>query len=284
MNSFMIREPKINEILKSIKVYLLSFGRRDFDNILAEEKAWMFLINKKIAKFLIAEEDNKIVGMGGLFLFQQVASIGNMSVLADYRRRGIGTAIFRNLMDIATNSGITTVMLYASKLGEPIYEKYCFRGKYNASIHRLLKTKPEMQDTTKDVKIIKSTPDWVLNIDKETVGYDRSDYLKARVTLGAKFLLVENEGYALLSNVLSKIRLGPLIAKNLDAALQIIKKGINLGADNLILPYHHFLQNKISSITSLIESKETPNLKMVYGEEIPEKLDYLYSIGTYAKG
>ena len=124
----------------------------------------------------------------------------------------------------------------------------------------------------------------MLNIDKETVGYDRSDYLKARVTLGAKFLLVENEGYALLSNVLSKIRLGPLIAKNLDVALQIIKKGINLGADNLILPYHHFLQNKISSITSLIESKETPNLKMVYGEEIPEKLDYLYSIGTYAKG
>jgi hypothetical protein len=32
------------------------------------------------------------------------------------------------------------------------------------------------------------------------------------------------------------------------------------------------------------ENKETPNLKMVYGEEIPGKLDYLYSIGTYAKG
>ena len=116
------------------------------------------------------------------------------------------------------------------------------------------------------------------------MGFDRSDYLKARITLGAKLLIVENEGYALLSNVLSKIRLGPLIAKNLDVALQIIKKGINLGADNLIIPYHPSLQNKISRITHLTESKESPNLKMVYGEEIQEKLDYLYSIGTYARG
>ena len=153
MNSFMIREPKINEILKSIKVFLLSFGRRDFDNILAEEKAWMFLINKKIAKFLIAEEDNKIVGMGGLFLFQQVASIGYMGVLAEYRGQGIGTAIFRNLMDLATCLGIKSVVLYASKLGEPIYEKYGFRGKYNASMHHLLKTKTERQEETKNVKL-----------------------------------------------------------------------------------------------------------------------------------
>ena len=280
----MIREPKIDEILECIKIFLLSFGRRDFDDILAEEKAWIYLINKKIAKFLIAEKEKKIIGVGGVFLFQQVASVGYIGVLADYRRKGLGTLIFRNLIEIANRLGYKTVMLYASKLGEPIYEKYGFRGKYNASKHYFLKQKTEMQDVTKNVKTVKSTPDWVLNLDRETVGFDRSDYLKARITLGAEFLIVENEGYALLSNVLSKIRLGPLIAKNLDTALQIIIKGINLGADNLIIPYHPSLQNKISSITHLIERKEAPNLKMVYGEEIQEKLDYLYSIGTYAKG
>jgi len=284
MNSVMIREPKINEILESIKTFLLSFGRVDFDYILAEEKVWIYLINNKIAKFLIAEKEDKIIGVGGLFLFQQVGSVGYMGVLTEYRGQGIGTAIFRNLMDIAISSGIKTVMLYASKLGEPIYVKFGFRGKYNASMHHLLKAKPKMQDITKDVKVVKSTPDWVLNLDKETMGFDRSDYLKARITLGAKFLIIENEGYALLSKVLSKIRLGPLIAKNLDTALQIIKKGINLGADNLIIPYHPALQDNMSCITHLTESKEAPNLKMVYGEEIQGKLGYLYSIGTYAKG
>lgn len=280
----MIREPKISEILDSIKTFLLSFGRRDFDNILDEEKAWIYLIKNKIAKFLIAKKEDKIIGVGGLFLFQHVASVGYMGVLAEYRGQGIGTSIFRNLMDIAISSGIKTVMLYASKLGEPIYEKFGFRGKYNASMHHLLKTKPERQDVIKNVKIVKSTPDWVLNLDKKTVGFDRSDYLKARITLGAKFLIVENEGYALISNVLSKIRLGPLVSKNLDTALQIIKKGINLGADNLIIPHHPSLQKKISSMTHFTEGKEAPNLKMVYGEETQEKLDYLYSIGTYAKG
>ncbi|MHA2037492.1 MAG: GNAT family N-acetyltransferase [Promethearchaeota archaeon] len=284
MNSTLIREPKIDEILESIKVFLLSFGRKDFDNILAENKTWVYLVNKKIAKFLIAEEEDKIIGVGGLFLFQQVASVGYMGVLADYRGKGIGTVIFRNLMDIALNSGIKTVVLYASKYGKPIYEKYGFRGKYNASMHHLVKIKPEKQEIVKDVQIIKTTPEWILELDKETMGFDRSDYIKARVTLGVKILVVENEGYALLSNILSKIRLGPVIAKNVDTAIQIIKKGINLGADNLIIPYHPQHQNLISNITHITENIEIPNLKMIYGDEVQEKLTYLHSIGTYAKG
>jgi ribosomal-protein-alanine N-acetyltransferase len=284
MNSILIRSPKLDEILESIKVFLSSFGRRDVGNILAEEEVWTYLINNDIAKFLIAEKEDKIIGVGGLFLFQQVRSVGYMGVLANYRRQGIGAAIFRNLMDIANSSGIKTVVLYASKLGELIYKKYGFRGKYNASLHHFLKTPSEMYEITKDVKILKSTPDWVLNLDKETMGLYRSEYLIARITLGAKLIIVENEGYGLISKVLSKVRLGPLIAKNLETALQIIRKGINLGAENLIIPNHPSLQNKISSITHLTESKEIPNLKMVYGEEITGKLDYLYSIGTYAKG
>lgn len=284
MNSFMIREPKIDEILECIKVFLLSFGTKDFNHILAEEKTWIYLINKKIAKFLIAETEDKIIGVGGLFLFQQVASIGYMSVLEDYRRHGIGTAIFRNLMDITLNSGSKSVILYASKFGEPIYKKYGFRGKYNASIHHLAKVKPEKQDFVTKVQVKKSIPDWILKLDKETIGFNRMNYLKARVALGAKLLIVENEGYALLSQVFSKIRLGPLIAKNFDSALQIVKKGINLGVDNLIIPYYPQRQNLVSCITHLTENIEDPNLRMIYGEDIQEKLTNLYSIGTYARG
>lgn len=284
MNSVIIREPNLDEILESIKTFLLSFGREDFSNILAEKKTWVYLINKKIATFLIAEKEDKIIGVGGLFLFQQVASVGYMGVLEDYRGRGIGTAVFSNLMDIAQSSGIKSVILYASKFGEPIYKKYGFRGKYSASMHHLAKIESELQEVVEGVQIKKSIPDWTLILDKETMGFNRADYLKARIALGAKLLIVENEGYALLSNVLSKIRLGPLIAKNYDTALQIIKKSINLGVDNLIIPYHPQQQNLMSNIAPLTENIGDPNLKMIYGEDLQEKLTYLYSIGTYAKG
>jgi ribosomal-protein-alanine N-acetyltransferase len=284
MKTYIIREPRLEEILESIKVFLLSFGRMNFNMILTEEKTWVYLINNKIAKFLIAETEEKIVGVGGLFLFQQVGSVGYMGVLPDYRGQGIGTAIFRNLMKIALSVGVKTVMLYASKLGEPIYKKFGFVGKYNASMHHLVNFKPEMQESIKDVKIIESAPDWVLKFDRKTMGFDRSDYLKARISVGAKLLLIENEGFGLLSPVLSKIRLGPLMAKNPEIALQIINKGIELGADNLIIPYYPLMQNKISMMSHLTESKEPPNLKMVYGKDIQGKLRYLYSIGTYARG
>lgn len=284
MDSFLIREPKMDEVLESIKTFLLAFGRMDFTYILAEEKMWKYLINENIAKFLIAEKGDKIIGVGGLFLFQQVASVGYMGVLEDYRGQGIGTSIFKKLMDITLSLGIKSVMLYASKFGEPIYKKYGFRGKFSASMHHLVKVKPENQELIENVKIMNSIPDWVLNLDKETMGFNRTIYLKARIALGAKLLVVENEGYALLSNVLSKVRLGPLLAKDLSTALQIIKKGINLGADNLIIPNHPSLRDKISTITDLTEEKGKPNRKMVYGEDILGKLDYLYAIGTYAKG
>ena len=169
MNSVIIREPKIGEVLECVKVFLLSFERSDFSGIFDEEQAWIYLINQKIAKFLIAEKEDKIIGLGGVFLFQHVASIGYMGVLADYRKRGIGTLIFRNLMETATRLGYKTIMLYASKLGQPIYEKFGFQGQYNASRHYLIKAKPEKQDEPNNVKIIKTTPDWVLNLDRETI-------------------------------------------------------------------------------------------------------------------
>ncbi|MFX1411821.1 MAG: GNAT family N-acetyltransferase [Promethearchaeota archaeon] len=284
MVSYIIREPRIDEIHNSIKVLYLSFDRTVPSDIKEEKKLWVHLINNNIAKFLIAVKEDKILGIGGLFLFQQVGSIGYMGVLSEYRSIGIGTAIFKKLMEIALTFGYKTIMLYASKLGEVIYRKYGFQGSYYATTYLLPKKVPKLHIKNKNIKIISTLPDWLLKLDKKTVGFDRSKYLKAKLVLGAKVLIVGNEGYALISKVLSKVRLGPLIANNLDAALQLIKKSIPLGVNNLIVPKHPFFQNEILTLMQLTEKKDSTDLKMIYGEEISGKIGNLYAIGTYAKG
>jgi GNAT superfamily N-acetyltransferase len=281
---YLIREPKIDEILACIKVFLSSFGRTNLDDLEKERLLWSHLIDNNIARFLIALENEKIIGIGGLFLFQNVGSIGYMGVIPNYRSRGIGTHIFKKLVKMGINSGCKTILLYASKLGEPIYKKFGFQGSYYAAGYSLIKELPKLDIQKKNVQILKSLPGWLLNLDKEAVGYKRSSYLNIRVNLGAKILTVENEGYALLTSQFSKLRLGPLIATNLEAAMQIIKEGISLNADNLIIPEHPFIQNKLSALTTVDENAEPPNLKMTYGKNLTRKLGFLYAIGTYARG
>ena len=64
MKSYIIREPKVNEIHKSITTMLRSFNRPLLDEIEKERDVWLYLINHKTAKFLIALKNNNVLGVG----------------------------------------------------------------------------------------------------------------------------------------------------------------------------------------------------------------------------
>jgi ribosomal-protein-alanine N-acetyltransferase len=284
MKSLTIKELEREKIKESIKVFLLAFNRMNPEAVKNEKKTWECLIRNNIAKFHIALKNEKIIGVGGSFLYQHVGSIGYLGVLPEYRGRGVGTAIFRTLLESAINSGCETVMLYASNLGEPIYKKFGFQGTYYASIHSLLKNWPNIPIKNKQIEILDYLPDWLLSLDNKVVGYDRNEYLKARITLGAKAIIIKDEGYGLISEVLSRVRLGPLISVNFDSVLSIIKRGILLGADNLIIPKHPLIKDKLPNLLQLTEEEQDPNLRMIYGKKLSEKLEYHYAIGSYGRG
>ena len=284
MESLIVREIEIDEIIEAIEIFLLAFNRMSSEAVKNEKKTWECLIHNKIAKFYIALLEGKIIGVGGAFVYKNVASLGYLGVLPEYRGVGIGTVIFKALLQSAINLGCETVMLYASDLGEPIYKKFGFQGTYYASNLSLMKKWPNISIKNKQIEILDYLPDWLLTLDEKAVGYNRSDYLQVRLTLGAKILVIEEEGYGLVSQVLSRIRLGPLISVNLESALNIIKKGILLGADNLIIPRHPFIKDKLPSLLQLTEDEQNPNLRMFYGKKISENLEYQFAIGSYGRG
>ncbi|MBY8991900.1 MAG: GNAT family N-acetyltransferase [Candidatus Lokiarchaeota archaeon] len=283
MNPYVIREPEAKEILNSIITMLRSFDRPHINETEKERDVWLYLIKNELAKFYIALKNNKIIGIGGLFLFQNVGSIGYMGVLPGYRNQGVGAGIFQKLKQTAIDAGCKTINLYASKLGEPIYRKSGFQGEFSANMYLMPNISPKIPLMNKNLKIVSKSPDWLLDLDREAVGFDRSDYLKARISLGAKLIVIENEGYGLLSNIFNSVRLGPVIASNIEVAVDIIGEGISLGAKSMIIPKHPAFQNEIIRLIGLAEQGK-PNLKMVYGEKIKRKINYLYAVGTYAKG
>ncbi len=280
MQPFLIRELKTSELHESLIVLYISFNRTIPPDLKNQEKLLISLIKYGIAKFLVAEEDGKIIGLGGIFFFGNVCSIGYMAVLPEVRSKGLGTDMFRNLVKIGKSKGCKTFMLYASELGEPIYHKFGFRSKYVTSVYNLPNKPSVLQKTNKKIDSSDFFPNWAALIDKNTMGFDRSEFLQLKINHGSILLTADEEGFALVSG----LRLGPIISKDIHTAVYLINEGIKLGANHIIIPKHSQFPSKIFELVNLTERDDDSNLKMIYGKEVAQKLDLFYAIGTYAKG
>jgi len=280
MQPFLIRELKMSELHESLIVLYRSFNRTIPPDLKNQEKLLISLINNRIAKFLVAEEDGKIIGLGSIFIFGNVCSIGYMAVLPEVRSRGLGTDIFRNLIKIGKSKGCITFMLYASELGEPIYQKFGFRRKYATSVYSLPNKPLVLQKKDKIINHTDIFPNWAAAIDKNTIGFDRSEFLQLKINHGSILLTSDKEGFALVSG----LRLGPIISKNINTAVYLMNEGINLGVNHIIVPKHSQFPRKIFKLANLTERDSDSNLKMVYGKEVTQNLNQFYALGTYAKG
>ena len=84
----------------------------------------------------VALFDEMIIGMCGLSLFMlppndwcpsgKTGYIGNLYTLPAYRGSGIGTKLFSLTLDEAVRRDCGRILLHATEMGRPIYEKFGF--------------------------------------------------------------------------------------------------------------------------------------------------------------
>ncbi len=72
-----------------------------------DDDIW-FLISDKNHVTIVAEVDGKIIGEASLFMDGEIAVV----VHPNFRRRGIGTSLVKNLIDIGKALGIKTFKFY----------------------------------------------------------------------------------------------------------------------------------------------------------------------------
>jgi GNAT superfamily N-acetyltransferase len=110
------------------------------DAALALQEARKYLLEKMPSGEYIcylAEAEGRVVGVGGMFLNRHLPRprsprgvegyILNMLTLPEWRRRGVASAIVRELLKCAREAGASLVGLRASEDGRPVYEKFGFR-------------------------------------------------------------------------------------------------------------------------------------------------------------
>jgi ribosomal-protein-alanine N-acetyltransferase len=88
------------------------------------------LETNRLATYLVARLDGRVVGYGGMWLMVDEAHVTTFAVDPDYRRRRIGERLLLALLDLAStrNAREATLEVRLSNLpARKLYEKYGFR-------------------------------------------------------------------------------------------------------------------------------------------------------------
>ncbi|MEN9522066.1 MAG: hypothetical protein RL065_443 [Bacteroidota bacterium] len=126
-----------NEAEEKLKMELKSFFEREIP--LQTYVSW------------IALDDEKLVGVGGMKIYQMPGSfrvpngmigyILNMHTIESHRKRGIASEIVNRLVESGKELGVGLFDLHASKMGEPVYINAGFKKHDEPSYRKIILTK-----------------------------------------------------------------------------------------------------------------------------------------------
>ncbi|BCU66781.1 hypothetical protein HS7_02180 [Sulfolobales archaeon HS-7] len=219
----------------------------------------------KLGECLVIDESQGIIATSCFIPYVNSSWIGNVGVSKNYQRRGYG----RKLMIELLNRIRTSVTgLDATEAGFPLYRELGFREVYNTVIYNISEVGEQ------EVNVGDRLERWMLELDKEAFGDDRSLLLQELVMSGGKVISLR-EGFGIIyQNVL-----GPLIATDEEIAERLIRGSVRLGTRTIIT-----LEDKGKFLAD-IGGKKTQYgcIRMMRGKEIGNK-KLLWSIFRWAFG
>ncbi|MEO8572289.1 MAG: GNAT family N-acetyltransferase [Chloroflexota bacterium] len=74
----------------------------------------------------VADADGTVVGTGMATINGAVGWVGTIWVHPDWRRRGLGMELTRTVTEVAEEAGCRTLLLVATEVGRPLYERIGF--------------------------------------------------------------------------------------------------------------------------------------------------------------
>lgn len=82
------------------------------------------------SKYIVATDDDNIVGFAGIWIAIDVAHITNIVVKKDCRKLGIGSLLLENLISLCNELQLKEITLEVNEhniIAIKLYEKFCFK-------------------------------------------------------------------------------------------------------------------------------------------------------------
>ncbi len=173
----------------------------------------------------VAEDDGRIIGTGVASVHGGAGWVGVIFVDAAYRGSGLGRRITRTVVDHLETHGVRSMVLIASPMGRPIYEREGFRAFERQVRFTIDGLSPA--ETPPDPRLRPFAPsdlDALIALDRTVTGEDRSTVLRALVDTTTTTVALGSDrrvrGYA----TRSPWRGGAVIAPDPDDALRLLER------------------------------------------------------------
>lgn len=134
-------------LLVSKRLEFIEVGEEDTNYKEIEDNCFCYFekaMRENNCDIILAEEDGTCIGTGIIFYYESVPSAFNVSgknayitsmyVQQEFRRRGIARTMLYKLIKKALERGYKIIMLNASEMGKPLYEKMGFVESRNGMI------------------------------------------------------------------------------------------------------------------------------------------------------
>lgn len=119
-----IREMAIEDIDGVLEV-----EKKSFTTPWSRESFKMEVEKNKLARYMVARVNDKVVGYGGFWLIIGEAHITNIAVDTDYRGKGIGNLLLKSLILLAGTldcNSMTLEVRESNIVAQNLYKKYGF--------------------------------------------------------------------------------------------------------------------------------------------------------------
>lgn len=117
-----MEEQHIEEVYAiEVESFTLPWTIADFRNEIA---------NNKLAIYVVAVDNDKVIGYGGMWHVITEGHITNIAVARQQRKKGVATAILQELINIAEQKemiGVTLEVRMSNKAGIRLYTKHGFK-------------------------------------------------------------------------------------------------------------------------------------------------------------
>ena len=124
--AIVVREMNINDLEK-----VLEIEKKSFTTPWSEEAFKMEVEKNMLAKYIVVEDEDDILGYGGIWMIVDEGHITNIAVHPNHRGKGIGNYLVEGLIDLCKRCEIYRMTLevrVSNIVAQSLYRKYGFEN------------------------------------------------------------------------------------------------------------------------------------------------------------
>jgi GNAT superfamily N-acetyltransferase len=220
-------------------------------------------------------DGNKLIAFGMIWHFGDTAWLGWILVDKGHRKKGLGTAITRFLIDTAKSAGAEKIILTATAMGMPIYQKLGFETAHQYRFFKNEKPLKYRYEYDKMRKMTKADLDVVHQIDRAATGEERRPLLDYFI---GDTLVQANAENQIEGFYIEKLGTGFVAAKNPEAGLNLLRYHMR-HSTVVALPGENEAAASLLLAKGYTETHRIPRM-VLGGNEAPWQPAMIYSRGA----